>query len=56
MRVLCDVLRVICVVYSVMLYVVCVGVCGLSCACGLCGLLRDAVRLVFVIFVPLIRK
>ena len=42
----CDCLVWLCGVFlndCVMLYVACVGACGLRCACGLCGVLRDAV-------------
>ena len=42
----CDCLVWLCGVFvndRVMLCVVCVGACGLRCACGLCGLLRDLV-------------
>ena len=48
----CDCLVWLCGVFvngCAMLYAVCVGVCGLSCACGLCGLLRDAVWCVFCV-------
>ena len=48
----CDCLVWLCGVFvdvCVMLYVVCVGVCGLSCACGLCGLLSGLVRCVYCV-------
>ena len=48
----CECLVWLCGVFvngCVLLHAVCVDVCGLSCACGLCGVLRDVVWCVFCV-------